>query len=368
MSKHIDLINAWKNGAIIQFYNKTSRKFVDVDDNQPCWADENIYRVKITDAERIQELEDMLDVATRNAEDGLKQVKANDIVIENLKLSIDASNRSMATLTNERQELRREVSYQSGLREELQLAHTTLLEDFGALKRYKDIQASNFNSLHAENKTLKENQEYNERVIERKSKEYVELYTLHQREIDNHANTRKHLDVANREANQQAFKVRKLCEELESLHRQLNFTKELNANQESTIISLQDKVKLCQECNGNQYAIIQDLQSKIDGSEVSQGDRILAILEANRDYLQTALLSLPKYSEDGDAWYGASISTPKDFLEFDINVWEDDESGVIKVSAYLVEDDHTNTACGINLEATFSESCMNCPLAKPSQK
>ncbi len=44
--KHAALIHAWADGAVIQFFNRDRGKWVDVDDNMPCWSAGALYRVK----------------------------------------------------------------------------------------------------------------------------------------------------------------------------------------------------------------------------------------------------------------------------------------------------------------------------------
>lgn len=44
--KHAALIHAWADGAVIQFFNKDRCKWVDCEDNKPCWSDNETYRVK----------------------------------------------------------------------------------------------------------------------------------------------------------------------------------------------------------------------------------------------------------------------------------------------------------------------------------
>lgn len=44
-----ELKEAHKNGAIIQFYSRFFKKFIDCKDNKPVWGKDEIYRVKPDD-------------------------------------------------------------------------------------------------------------------------------------------------------------------------------------------------------------------------------------------------------------------------------------------------------------------------------
>lgn len=42
--KHCEVIKAWADGAVIQFFNPFTRSWKDL--NDPIWSDENQYRIK----------------------------------------------------------------------------------------------------------------------------------------------------------------------------------------------------------------------------------------------------------------------------------------------------------------------------------
>lgn len=44
--KHSDLIKAWADGAIIQYYSQTHKKWLDTASNHPIWCLDHEYRVK----------------------------------------------------------------------------------------------------------------------------------------------------------------------------------------------------------------------------------------------------------------------------------------------------------------------------------
>lgn len=57
--KHAELIKAWADGAVIQFWDGRCQSWVDTSNNRPFWAEGNKYRIKPSNpnADKIAEIE-----------------------------------------------------------------------------------------------------------------------------------------------------------------------------------------------------------------------------------------------------------------------------------------------------------------------
>ena len=54
--KHADLIKAWADGEVIQYYGETSKDWFDCTNNNPSWDSTTQYRVKPIPKEPVVEL------------------------------------------------------------------------------------------------------------------------------------------------------------------------------------------------------------------------------------------------------------------------------------------------------------------------
>lgn len=78
--KHAELIKAWADGAVIQFWGEVSKQWFDTNDNFPSWDDDCKYRVKPEPkpdrivSVQVQELSGKTIIVGLNTPDNLKLI------------------------------------------------------------------------------------------------------------------------------------------------------------------------------------------------------------------------------------------------------------------------------------------------------